>query len=440
MSIVAPGLIVAAPSSGAGKTTVATALMAAFARRGLRVAAAKVGPDYIDPRFHEAATGRSSVNLDGWAMRPALLDSLVAERGTGADLVVVEGVMGLFDGAPASGSVDDGSTAALARRTGWPVILVVDASRQAGSVAALVHGFRSFDHSVPVAGVILNRVGGERHAGILRRALEPEGLPVVGAIPRDGATDRPSRHLGLVQAGEDPALADWLDRIAALAEANLDLDAVRALAASPRGTAARCPPLPPLGSRIAVAHDDAFAFLYPHVVAGWRAAGTELSYFSPLADEAPDASADAVYLPGGYPELHAGRLANAERFRAGMQASAARGAWVYGECGGYMVLGDALVDADGTGHRMAGLLPLTTRFDRRRLHLGYRLIGTACDTPFGPVGTTLRGHEFHYSTAGDEGGTERPFTARDALGEDLGPLGLRHGRVFGSYLHVIDRS
>ncbi|MEQ9330613.1 cobyrinate a,c-diamide synthase [Thalassobaculum sp.] len=434
----APGLIVAAPSSGAGKTTVATALMAGFARRGLRVAPAKVGPDYIDPRFHEAAAGRTSVNLDGWAMRPDLLDGLVAARGSQADLVVVEGVMGLFDGAPAAGAVDDGSTAALARRTGWPVLLVVDAARQAGSVAALVHGFRSFDPAVPVAGVLLNRVGGDRHAGLLRRALDPLGLPVVGAIPRDAAVDRPSRHLGLVQAGEDPALGDWLDRLAALADAHVDLDAVRALARPAGPATGGTGSLPPLGARIAVARDDAFGFLYPHQLDGWRAAGSDLSFFSPLADQAPDPAADAVFLPGGYPELHAGRLAAAERFRHGLQAAAGRDAWIYGECGGFMALGEALVDADGGSHRMAGLLPLTTRFDARRLHLGYRLVTTRAGTPFGPAGTRLRGHEFHYSSIGREGAADRPFEAEDALGNGVGETGLRRGRILGSYMHLID--
>lgn len=436
----APGFIVAAPSSGAGKTTVATALMAAFTRRGLQVAPAKVGPDYIDPRFHEAATGRSSINLDGWAMRPDCLDGLVADRGGDADLVVVEGVMGLFDGAPTAGAADDGSTAALARRTGWPVLLVVDAARQAGSVAALVHGFRSFDPAVPVAGVILNRVGSDRHTDLLRHALAPLGLPVVGAVPRDAATDRPSRHLGLVQAGEDPALADWLHRIVALAETHVDLDGVRAIARPSRIVGAAAAPLPPLGSRVAVARDEAFAFLYPHLLDGWRNAGATLTFFSPLADEPPAPDADAVFLPGGYPELHAGRLAAADRFRAGLRAAAGRGAWVHGECGGFMALGDVLVDADGTSHRMAGLLPLTTRFDARRLHLGYRLITTRTETPFGPAGTCLRGHEFHYSTVGTEGTADRPFEIEDAAGTAFGAHGLQRGRVFGSYLHLIDRT
>ncbi len=438
MRLPAPGIVVAAPASGAGKTTVATALMAALARRGLRVSPAKVGPDYIDPRFHEAAAGRTSVNLDGWAMRSACLDNLIAGRGDG-DVVVVEGVMGLFDGAPAPGAVDDGSTAAMARRAGWPVLLVVDAARQAGSVAALVHGFRSFEPDVPVAGVILNRVGGDRHEATLRRALAPLGLPVVGALPRDADTDRPSRHLGLVQAGEDPALSDWLDRLAAVAELRIDLDAVLALARPSAIVGGPATLLPPPGSRIAVARDDAFAFLYPHLLDGWTRAGATVAFFSPLADQAPDASADCVFMPGGYPELHAGRLAAAGRFRAGLHAAAARGAWVYGECGGFMTLGEALVDAAGAAHPMAGLLPLTTRFDARRLHLGYRRITACLETPFGPVGARFRGHEFHYSTIGWEGECGRPFLAEDATGASLGAVGLCRGRVLGSYLHIVDR-
>ena len=435
----APGIVVAAPASGAGKTTVATALMAALARRGLRVAPAKVGPDYIDPRFHEAAAGRRSVNLDGWAMRPACLDGLIAGRGD-ADVVVVEGVMGLFDGAPAPGAVDDGSTAALARRAGWPVGLVVDAARQAGSIAALVHGFRSFDPAVAVAGVILNRVGSARHDGALRRALAPLGLPVVGALPRDAAIDRPSRHLGLVQAAEDPDLGDWLDRLAAVAEAHIDLAALLELARPSPIADPRAAPLPSPGSRIAVARDDAFAFLYPHLLDCWAGAGAAVTFFSPLADQAPDGAADCVYLPGGYPELHAGRLAAAERFRAGLHAAAAGGAWIYGECGGFMALGEVLVDAAGTAHRMAGLLPLTTRFDARRLHLGYRRITSCRETPFGPAGARFRGHEFHYSTVGAEGEGGRPFRAEDAAGADLGTVGLSRGRVLGSYLHIVDRA
>lgn len=434
-----PGLIVAAPASGSGKTTLATAVMAAFAKRGLSVAAAKVGPDYIDPRFHEAATGGVSVTLDGWAMRGETRAALIADLE--GDIVVAEGVMGLFDGAPTAGAIDDGSTDALARATGWPVVLVVDAARQAGSIAALVHGFMTFDPTLPVAGVILNRVGGERHAESLRDALSPLGVTVFGAIPRLETVERPSRHLGLVQAREDPTLSAYLDRLAALAERHLDLDALRAAARPASVTAyASIGSIPPLGGRIAIARDDAFAFLYPHLLGGWRSQGVELSFFSPLADQAPDSEADAVFLPGGYPELHGGRLAAAETFRTGLLAAAERGAWIYGECGGFMALGEGLIDGDGTHHRMTGLLPLVTRFDERQLHLGYRAIETLMDTPFGPAGSKLRGHEFHYSVVGHEGDAERPFAATDARSMALGSLGLARDRVFGSYLHLIDRA
>ena len=440
----AAGVILAAPTSGAGKTTLSMGLMRAFTRSGLRVAPAKIGPDYIDPRFHDAATGRTSVNLDGWAMRPEVLDGLISELSRGADLVVVEGVMGLFDGSPAMGACDAGSTADLAARTGWPVILVVDAARQAQSVAALVQGFRDFRSDVAVAGVILNRVGSDRHAAVLKESLAGIGMPVLGAVPRESGVERPSRHLGLEQADEDPDLSEYLNRLADVVDRTVDLEAVRALA---RPSPISAPPfvaLPPLGGRIAVARDAAFSFLYPHILDGWWRAGSAILPFSPLSDQSPDPHADAVYLPGGYPELHAGQLSQADSFRAGIIAATARGAVVFGECGGFMVLGTALVDADGARHPMLDLLPLVTRFDQRRLHLGYRAINTRLATPFGPPGTRLRGHEFHYSVIGEEGAADRPFQAADARGQDLGSemgaIGLARGAVFGSYLHLIDRS
>lgn len=445
----APALIVAAPTSGAGKTTIAIGLMAALRRAGSRVAPAKVGPDYIDPRFHDHATDRSSVNLDGWAMRGGTRDRLISALSEDADLIVVEGVMGLFDGAPLgmleagsfdSGPFDSGSTADLAARTGWPVVLVVDSGRQAQSVAALVHGFRSYRADIEVAGVILNGVGSDRHAAILREALDGIGCPVFGSVPRRANIARPSRHLGLEQAAEHPDMAAYLDSLADLVERHVDLDAIRSIArpTSLSGDGAVAPALPPLAQTIAIARDVAFGFSYPHVLDGWRAAGAEVSFFSPLGDEAPDPKAGAVFLPGGYPELHAGPLSAANRFRDGMRAAAGRGAWIYGECGGFMTLGEAIVDADGTSHPMLDLLPLVTRFDRRKLHLGYRAIVTRTETPLGPAGTALRGHEFHYSVIGDEGAADRPFSAADARGTDLGPLGLARDRVFGSYMHLID--
>lgn len=441
------GLIIAAPASGSGKTVLTLGLLRHLAGTGAGVVSAKVGPDYIDPAFHAVATGRACHNLDSWAMRPATLAAAVAELADGGDAVVCEGVMGLFDGARGVAGPADGSTAALARLTGWPVALVVDAGAQAASAAAVVRGFASHDPAVPVAGVLFNRVGSAAHAQILGdacRAALPE-IPVLGCLPRADGLELPSRHLGLVQAVEHPDLAGFMDRAAAWVAAHVDTDALAGLFSPTalKGEDAGPPPLAPLGQRIAVAGDAAFAFAYPHVLDGWRRAGAEIAPFSPLAGEAPDTAADAVYLPGGYPELHAGHLAAQAGFMDGLRAAAARGAQVYGECGGYMVLGAALTDVDGEAHRMADLLPLETSFAAPKLHLGYRQVRCAAAGPLGAAGAALRGHEFHYAAIGREAagtdGVEPLFAAADAAGNDLGPAGLRKANVAGSFVHLIDR-
>jgi cobyrinic acid a,c-diamide synthase len=434
------GLILAAPASGSGKTLVTAALLRALRDRGLRVAAAKAGPDYIDPTFHTAAGGGLSVNLDLWAMRPATLAGLVGLLESDADIVLCEGAMGLFDGTGVSG--EEGSTAALARLTGWPIVLVVDARGQGASAAALVAGFARHDAAAPLAGIIFNRVAGQRHRDLLDTALARHlpDLPRLGALPRDPSLALAERHLGLVPAAErDAAAASVIAKAAALAVAHLDLDRLLGLA-RPSVLRGAPPPvaLPPLGQRIAVARDDAFLFVYPAVLQGWRRHGAELSFFSPLADEPPDPAADAVYLPGGYPELHAGRLADASVCIAGLQAAAAAGKAVYGECGGYMLLGEALTDAAGEVHRMAGLLRLRTSFAERRLHLGYRAARLLADGRLGPAGARFRGHEFHYATTISAAGTPL-FALQDAAVRDLGAAGLRCGSVAGSFIHLIDR-
>jgi len=440
---VPPGLILAAPSSGSGKTVVTLALLRALRARGTRVASAKAGPDYIDPAFHAAATGRSAANLDGWAMRPETLARYIAATADDAELVLVEGVMGLFDGANLPGRPDAGSTADLAALTGWPVILVVDAAKQAASVAALVSGFARHRDDVNVAGVIFNRVGSWSHAQVLDDALAAAcpNITRLGAVPRDARLDLPERHLGLVQAGEHRALETFIDGAAAVLGEHIDLDALTALARPPAHFADDANPgcaVPPLGQHIAVARDEAFAFIYDSLLSDWRKAGGALSFFSPLADEAPAPDADAVYLPGGYPELHGARLAKADRFRAGLRDAAARGAAIFGECGGYMVLGRGLTDADGARHEMTGLLQLETSFAERRLHLGYREVSTRTDSPLGPAGTVFRGHEFHYATVTAEDNASPLFTARNARGDDLGAAGISLGRVAGSFIHLID--
>jgi cobyrinic acid a,c-diamide synthase len=435
------GIVLSAPATGNGKTTMTLALLRALKRRGFAIASAKVGPDYIDPAFHAAATGGPCVNLDPWAMRHATLATLVTRLEGAGDLVLCEGMMGLFDGAGAAG--DRGSTADLASLTGWPVVLVVDAAAQAGSVAALLRGFASHRDDVPLAGIIFNRVGGAKHAAMLEaatRAALPE-LAILGAVPDQVDLNLPERHLGLVQAREHPALEAFLDRAADRVAASIDLARFVALARNTDLTAA-APTLPlfPLGNRIAVASDEAFTFAYPALLEGWREDGAALSLFSPLADEAPATDADAVYLPGGYPELHAGRLAGNRRFLEGVRRAAQRGAAVYGECGGYMVLGRGLIDAQGARHEMAGLLPLETSFAARRAAIGYRAMRLLGPGPLGEAGTPYRGHEFHFATIVAEGGGDPLFAVADADGAGLGETGRIAGRVFGSFLHLIDRA
>lgn len=441
--MIAPGLIIAAPSSGSGKTTVTLGVLRALRRRGLRVAAAKSGPDYIDPAFHAAASGRPALNLDAWAMRPQTLAGLAAALARDADLVVCEGAMGLFDGVDAQGT---GSCADLAARTGWPVALVVDVRAMAASAGALIAGFAGHRQDVHVAGVIFNGVGSPAHAALVGAAAAAAcpGVVRLGALARDRRLSLPGRHLGLVQAREHDSLDAFIEAAADRVSGAIDIDALAKLARPWAGThdaPADIAPVPPLGQRIAVARDDAFAFAYPATLGGWRRRGAELRFFSPLADEAPAADADAVFLPGGYPELHAGRLAAGARFIEGLRRAARRGATVYGECGGYMVLGEALTDAEGNDHAMAGLLPVRTSFAARRLALGYRTVRLRGDSALGAAGTHYRGHEFHYATlAHAEPGAIPLFDAADARGAALGEVGQRVGSVYGSFIHLVDES
>lgn len=426
-------LLIAAPSSGSGKTTVTLGLMRALRDRGIAVAPGKAGPDYIDPAFHTAASGRACLNYDPWAMRPDLLRANAAMQAAGGEVLIVEAMMGLFDGA-----VDGtGSPADLAAMLGLPVVLVVDCARMSQSVAALVRGYATHRDDVHVAAVILNKVGSDRHEAMLRHAVDAIGMPVLGVLRQDNALKLPERHLGLVQAGEHGALDAFIAHAAAQVERGCNLDAILSLSRSrPAGQAAvEIQALKPHGQKIAIARDIAFAFCYEHVLSSWRRAGAELTFFSPLADEAPADDADAVYLPGGYPELHAGPLADAGRFKFGMAAARDRGTRIFGECGGYMVLGEGLVAADGRRYGMLGFLPLETSFAERKRHLGYRRV-TPLDASFfdGP----LMAHEFHYATILSEGDAGRLFDTADAAGMPLGSAGLRRGQVAGSFMHLID--
>jgi len=424
------GLMIAAPRSGGGKTTLTLGLLRALADRGVSVAGAKSGPDYIDGAFLAAASRRDSVNLDSWAMPQALVRALAG--GLAGDMLIVEASMGLFDGAPEPAGAT-GASADIAAILGLPVILVLDVSGQAQTVAAVAKGCASYDPRIRVAGVVLNKVGSERHRRLAAGAIEALGLPVLGALPRQPDIALPERHLGLVQAGETADAR--LGALARFVAAHVDLDALVALAAPIDAGGARAALRPP-GQRIAVARDAAFTFLYPHLLSGWRTAGAEIAFFSPLADEAPPARADVCWLPGGYPELHAGRLAAASRFLDGIRRFAQTHP-VHGECGGYMVLGRALIDAEGVRHEMAGLLGVETSFHKRRMTLGYRRARLAADGPLGAAGEVRLGHEFHYATITAQGEDPPLAFAADAYASTEAPVGARRGLVSGSFFHVI---
>ena len=437
------GFIIAAPRSGSGKTAITLGIARALVNSGYRVAPAKTGPDYIDPAFLARAAGSAAINLDPWAMDAATLKARAAQHAEGHDTLLIEGVMGLFDSA-----IDGkGSTADLAATLNLPVILVVDCDRQAQSVAALVHGFASWRDDVSIAGVILNKVASDRHETMLRDALAKTGLPCLGAIPRRADLALPERHLGLVLPGDIEGIEDHLARAGSIMTTHLDFHLLGAIA-TPLAPAQQIPSLAPLGQRIAIAHDAAFAFVYPHLLGSWHTAGASLSFFSPLRNEAPDENADAVFLPGGYPELHGETIANASGFKSGLLKARDRGALIYGECGGYMVLGQTLTDKSGATYPMMGLLPVSTAIDRPKRVLGYRRLTHSSPLPWPEK---LCAHEFHYSqqyfpNVEQSGVTERStpyllpplFGAVDALGTPLDPMGCVLENVMGSYAHIIE--
>ena len=434
---VAPkGLIIAGTASGSGKTVTTCGLIGALRKAGHSVAAAKCGPDYIDPAFLSAAAGRSAINLDPWAMSDDRLVALAGEIAKDNKILVVEGVMGLFDGAVGGA----GSTAELACKTGLPIALVLPATGTAQSVAATADGFATMAAAmgIKVAGALVTRIASPRHAALIREGFERCSVQLMGTIPSCAELQLPSRHLGLFQACENPALDAVMETAADLVASHTDVAALigRLSPLSTGGQPAAHQSLPPPGQRIAIASDQAFAFVYEHWLDDFRRAGAEVLFFSPLANEPPPDSADAIILPGGYPELHGAVLAAADRFRTGLAEAAARNIPVYGECGGYMALGEAIIDADGRPHQMSDLLPLVTDFSKPKLHLGYRKL--SADMRFFWPGV-LCAHEFHYSVSRQQGDAESLFFAHNIDGTDIGPMGMRRGSVAGSFAHIIDR-
>lgn len=434
----ARALIIGAPRSGSGKTSVTIGLLRAFQRRGVKVRGIKTGPDYIDPGFHEAATRLPGLNLDSWAMAPDLLRHLAREQAQDAELLLIESAMGLFDGIVTEPN-RSGAASDLARLFGLPVLLVLDVSGQSQTAAAIACGFMHYDPAVKMAACVLNRAGSERHKKLSGDAIEALGLPVVGTVLRDPTLTLPERHLGLVQASEHPEMDAHIDRLADAMEQSLDLDAIFQAAKPfdiPVGSTEKA--LTPPGQRIALAEDAAFTFLYPHIKRQWRAMGAEIVPFSPLADEAPPADCDICWLPGGYPELHAGRLAEATNFKAALKAFAGTKP-VHGECGGYMVLGEALEDADGVTHAMTGLLSHSTSFAKRKMNLGYRQARLLGPSAIGAGGDLIRGHEFHYARVIDAGNDQPLAMIADGRGVEIGPSGGKRGSVTGTFFHAIAR-
>ncbi|MGW4384818.1 cobyrinate a,c-diamide synthase [Kitasatospora sp. NPDC004531] len=430
-----PRLVVAAPSSGAGKTTVATGLIAALAARGLKVSPHKVGPDYIDPGYHALAAGRPGRNLDAWMSGPERIAPLFAHGAAGADVAVVEGVMGLYDGAAGRGEL--ASTAQVAKLLRAPVVLVVDASSQSRSVAALVHGFASWDPQVRLAGVILNKVASDRHETLLREALEEgSGVPVLGAVRRAQAVDTPSRHLGLVPAVERSAEAVRAVReMGELVAASVDLDAVLALARSAPplpadawDPAAEVEPVVGPRPRIALAGGAAFSFSYAENAELLAAAGAEVVPFDPLHDEQLPERTAALVIGGGFPEVYVSELSANASLRRAVAELAASGAPVVGECAGLLYLGREL-----DGLPMCGVLDATARMTSR-LTLGYREAVALADSPLAAAGSRVRGHEFHRTVTDPAAGPSPAWGWRTPAGPHT--EGHLHGSVHASYLHL----
>jgi cobyrinic acid a,c-diamide synthase len=440
----ARSIVIAGTASGVGKTTVTLGLLEAFQRRGLRVRAFKVGPDFIDPGFHAVVTGQPSYTLDGWMCSREQVVRTVARHASDADLAVVEGVMGCFDGS--DGATEDGSTAQVAKWLGAPVVLVVDASALARSAAAIVLGFERFDPDVDLAAVVFNRVAGEVHARSLRDAVQRacRAAPV-GFLPVCEDLSLPERHLGLVTTMERRPAPEFRDRLATVMERHVDLDRLLSLAApvpatdaSPRPDLAPNPASGPVTprARIGVAYDRAFQFYYAENLDLLRAAGAELVFWSPLRDATlPDVG--GLYLGGGYPEVYARQLADNESGRAAVRRFAEAGRPIYAECGGLMYLAERLEDADGVEHPMVGVLPAAVRMRPGRLRLAYTEVELIRAAPIGEAGAIARGHEFHCSTLDPvPARIERAYRVRRRPADDVEPEGYVVGRTLMSYVHL----
>lgn len=424
--------LIAAPHSGAGKTTITLSLLALLMKRGHTVQSYKVGPDYIDPMHHAAVTGRPGANLDSWMLSPETNKAVFARYSNGADTLLVEGVMGLYDGI--DGVSRAGSSAEIARSLGLPILLVLDARSMARSVAALAKGFTSYEPDLKFAGILLNRVGSPAHERILREALS-DGPPVLGVFGRNTGVSLGERHLGLVTPEDSDLTPDWVDTLARFAADSVDLDRTLSLTRIPD------PPPPPAKAlagkklKLAVARDRAFAFYYNENFSVLETLGAELAFFSPVEGDGLPQGADALYLGGGYPELYAERLSSNEAFMSSVKGLHARGGAIYAECGGFMTLCRSITDKEGKLCPMAGIFPADVRMRTGLSRLGYREVEGATGTNF--EGMKARGHEFHYSEIDSmPDDVKRGYLTSNARGEPLLPEGYVAGSALGGYIHL----
>jgi len=433
-------IIIAGTQSGVGKTTISIGIMAALKARGLAVQPFKTGPDFIDPAYHRHVTGRVSRNLDGWMMGKKAVREVYARAGADTDISVIEGAMGLFDGI--GRGLTEGSAAEVARLTGAPVILVVDARSMAGSAAAVVKGFETLDPDVRIAGVILNRVGSARHEEMLRAAIKRHcRAKVIGAIPREDGLDIPSRHLGLTTDVAGILTPKFVKSLKALIEKSLDMDALLKIAGRAERVEGRAKAMSSIksksSSRLAVAMDEAFCFYYQDNLDLLRSYGIEIVPFSPLKDGGLPENISGIYLGGGYPEMYARGLASNDFVKRGILDAARGGMPIYAECGGFMYLTEGITDIEGVYHPMAGIFPTRTRMLKERKALGYREVVVAGAGTLFPQGGVARGHEYHYSEIDPmPKGVGRAYTMRSGADKELGREGYVKGNMLASYVHL----
>ena len=428
-----PGLTVSAPNSGSGKTTFTLGLLRVLRKRGLKVQPYKNGPDYIDPTFHEVASGRKSYNLDTWAMSEETIKNNIYEA-EDSDLIINEGSMGLYDGVSLKGEMGFGATAEISKIFGWPVLLVLDTSGQAQSAAATALGFIKYQ-KIPFAGIILNNVASLRHERLIKIGMKKYGIKVLGCIPRQKEITMPERHLGLVQVNEQKNLEEKIEKFSFLVEKNTEINEIINLAKNVSFSKVNKMEIKPPGQRIAIANDQAFSFIYPHVIKKWRSQGAEIIPFSPLKDESPLKNTDFIWFPGGYPELHLEKISNALKTKKSLKKLSKK-IRIHGECGGYMALGEAIIDRKGKHHNMFGLLGLVTSFEKKKLHLGYRLAKLRNISNDFYNSKILRGHEFHYSTIIKQTDKEL-YDVFDANNNKVKETGSFRGNVSGTFFHFL---